>query len=320
MYTRPIAALLILYMVSAAVGSLGGPPKLWAQEPIAMSSEAVRIPATTVHTIPSSNVERDLQLWIAEPVAGLQPLPTGPRDVLWVLDANLFFGTAVEMTRIMSQLYAELPPLLVVGVGYATDSPIVQSDLRTRDLTPSSDPQLEGMMEAMAAGRELTLPEGERMGGADRLLAFLEEEAAPFLLQRHPDATGRSVLFGSSLGGLFALHALMERPNLFDGWIVASPSIWWDGNSLLDRVAALPHHALSDGGTVFLAVGGEEERNDIPMLSRFKMVSNLHEMAHRLEGHVSDGLRVTTHVAEGETHTSVVPVALTWGLRAILRR
>ena len=76
----------------------------------------VRIPRTEVHRLNADGFDQEFEIWIAHPVPGFAPVPPGPRQVLYVLDANLFFGTAVEMTRIMAQLYGELPPLVVVGV------------------------------------------------------------------------------------------------------------------------------------------------------------------------------------------------------------
>jgi len=105
----------------------------------------------------------------------------GPRKVLYVLDADLFFGTAVETARLAHQLYGELPPLLVVGIAYG-EEPGVQGQLRTRDFTPSADPGFDRMT-ASFPGFEPLLPEGERKGGAERFLDFLHEEdpAVPML-------------------------------------------------------------------------------------------------------------------------------------------
>lgn len=44
---------------------------------------------------------------------------------------------------------------------------------------------------------------------------------------------GISTLFGSSLGGLFTLYALLERPEAFNAYIAVSPAIWWDRAILL---------------------------------------------------------------------------------------
>ena len=71
-------------------------------------SSPVPIPATEVHTVFSEHVGTEFQVWIAHPVPGIMPFPPGPRRVLYVLDANLFFGTAVEMTRTFLPLITPL--------------------------------------------------------------------------------------------------------------------------------------------------------------------------------------------------------------------
>jgi predicted alpha/beta superfamily hydrolase len=279
----------------------------------------VTIPHTEAFEIHSRHADADFEIWIATPVAGMVPFPPGPRRALYVLDANLFFGTAVEMTRLMSQLYGELPPLLVVGVGYHTSVPTVQAELRARDFTPTVDAGFGAMARSFPGAPEPTLPEGRRLGRAAEFLAFLTREAKPFVEERYDIAENGSVLFGSSLGGLFALHALLEQPDAFDAYIAVSPAIWWDDAALLKREAELA--ALRDdlNTTLFLAVGGNEERADIPALAPFKMVSNVHALAAQLAARDYPSLDLTSFVADSESHTSVVPVALTRGLRHVFR-
>ncbi len=283
-------------------------------------SSPVTIPHTSVHTLHSAHADADFQLWIAEPVAGMFPFPPGPRRVLYVLDANLFFGTAVEMTRIMSQLYGELPPLLVVGIAYDTDSPVLQGELRARDFTPTANagfgaqsPAMRGVMPAPS------LPEGRRLGRAPQFLDFLTKEVSQYVESRYDILPGGSTLFGSSLGGLFAVHTLLERPDSFDAYIAVSPALWWDDTALLKREEELAAQRRDLASTLFLAVGSGEERADIPMLASFRMISNLRALAEQLRGRAFPSLDLETFEADGESHTSVVPVALTRGLRYVFR-
>src|SRR3546814_1175271 len=67
----------------------------------------------------------------------------------------------------------------------------------------------------------------ERNGGADALLAFLIETLRPEIAARYPQTDGaEQILFGHSLGGLFAAHALLTRPGAFDAFLVSSPSLY----------------------------------------------------------------------------------------------
>jgi len=197
-----------------------------------MTPSAVTIPHTTRVPVHSEHVGADFEIWIAEagtpppPMPGAPDRPSSPPRVLYVLDANLFFGTAVESTRLMSQLFGELPPTLVVGVAYPTDEFRVAGELRNRDLTPTAD---AGMGSPPPGVPDPLLPEEERMGHADRFLDFLTDEVKPLVADHHEGQGRRSILFGSSLGGLFATYALLQRPGAFDAYIAASPALWWDG-------------------------------------------------------------------------------------------
>jgi len=283
-------------------------------------SKAVVIPATQLYDIPSEHADAGFQVWVAEPVEGVVPFPPGPRRVVYVLDANLFFGTVVETTRLMSQLYGELPPLLVVGIGYDTTSPAVEAELRAWDFTPTTDSGFGDMAQSMPGALEPTLPEGRRLGRAPELLRFLLEEAVPFVEERYDVAEAGATLFGSSLGALFTLYAMLERPDAFDGYIAVSPALWWDDAFLLRREEELAGAREDLDARLYLAVGANEERPEIPALAPFKMVSNVETFAVRLERRGYPSLELTTDVVDDASHTTVVPIALTRALQHLFRR
>ena len=82
-------------------------------------------------------------------------------DVLYVLDGDFFFGVATDLTRLMHRLFGELPPILVVGIGYGTVDGGVINDRRNRDFTPTADAR------------------APLSGGASRFLDFLRDELKP---------------------------------------------------------------------------------------------------------------------------------------------
>ncbi len=254
-----------------------------------------------------------LEVWVAPPVAGALPLPEPPYPVLWVLDANLFFGTVVETTRLMAQLFGELPPLIVAGIAYPDVDARVQAELRARDFTPTADAGFEASVGSMP-GAAPTLPPGERLGRAD---AFAERllGARRRVHERMGGAPGRDILFGSSLGGLFVVHLFQQRPEAFQSWIAVSPALWWDDALALRRERERRPDAPAREGRVFLAVGRGEEGDHLPFLAPWRMVSNVEALAGVLAGRPEPDLRVAHAVVDGETHTSVVQPGLTRGLR-----
>jgi len=156
------------------------------------------------------------------------------------------------------------------------------------------------------------------MGGADAFLRFLREEALPFISERYPTAAEGRTIFGSSLGGLFVSYALLEAPDVFDNFIAVSPALWWDDERIFDVEATGAAGREDLSASVIVAVGAQEESPDIPMLARFKMITNARRLVDQLSRRDHPSLDVQIDVLEGESHTSVVPVALTRSLRTLL--
>ena len=77
-------------------------------------------------------------------------------------------------------------------------------------------------------------------GRASELVECLEKTVKPEVTKRFEGEALRHVLMGHSFGGLFALHTMAERPELFDAWVAADPSLWWDGGVLVRSLEAKP--------------------------------------------------------------------------------
>ena len=69
-------------------------------------------------------------------------------------------------------------------------------------------------------------------GGSEKFIEFLEKELLPFIDQKYK-TTDKKYVIGQSLGGLLASEILIKKPQLFNQYIITSPSFWWDDESLL---------------------------------------------------------------------------------------
>jgi predicted alpha/beta superfamily hydrolase len=128
-----------------------------------------------------------------------------------------------EIAAALTRFYANvgMMPGVIVAAVHNTD--------RTRDLTPAAIPPFAA-------------PPGSS-GGADKFLSFLADELLPRVERSFHTAPMR-VLVGHSLGGLFTLHALAKRPELFTGYIVMEPAAWWNNEGpTRDARAALQQPA-----------------------------------------------------------------------------
>lgn len=132
-----------------------------------------------------------------------------------------------------------------------------------------------------------------RGGLARRYGRLLVDDLKPFI-DRHyrtsqsPLDTG---LGGSSLGGLVTLYLGLEYPEVFGKLAVMSPSVWWGGRDILDRVRRLQGHLPL---RIWLDVGTAEGRypqriaQDVDALCQ-ALVSKGWRLGEDLAYHVDDG-------------------------------
>ena len=114
---------------------------------------------------------------------------------------------------------------------------------RKHDLTsPSSDPE------------DVKLD--PTSGGAAAYRRFLVEEVKPWIAA-HYRVSGRTGLIGESLAGLFAVEICLRAPQSFDDYIAASPSLWWDKESLSREAATDFAKGGFKGRQLWLSVGDE---------------------------------------------------------------
>jgi predicted alpha/beta superfamily hydrolase len=256
------------------------------------------------YRVRSKIVDQDFLIEIAWPQVRRAEGQTLP--VVYVLDGNHAFGLAAFSARAIQGGPFPMPPTLVVGIGYHFEKPEdrqLWGKLRLRDLTPCSDT----LYESQAGGAPAPC------GGATAFLGFIEEELKPFIQSRFPVDPHDQTLIGSSLGGLFSLHALFTSPMAFQRYVAISPAIYWGDRVLFGLEAALAERTQDLPARLFMAAGGLEEAHD----ARQKFVSNVYEMDATLRQRAYPSLDVGLHIFEGETHMSVYPGAVTRGLGAV---
>ena len=276
----------------------------------------VHLSRTEVHPLTSRVTGERFELWLGHPIESWFSHDR-PRHLLYLLDANPFFGRAVEMTRLMHVLFGELPPVVVAGIAYPDVDPGTQSRLRAGHFTPSPDHGFAEAARALAPPGA-PAPEPPPMGGADDFLSFLRLQVDPFLREELGIGSAPSTLFGTSLGGLFAIHALRTAPEWVDHIIAGSPSLWWNQEEVFEGLRPGGDGVTRAGPDVVISVGAGEEGPAIPHLSRFRLVTNSRRMADLLADGALPCRSAHLEVVEGESHTSVVPTSLTRGLRRLL--
>ncbi|MCB9307044.1 MAG: alpha/beta hydrolase [Lewinellaceae bacterium] len=95
-------------------------------------------------------------------------------------------------------------------------------------------------------------------GHSDAFIHFIETELQPFV-QQHYKTNGTRYLIGQSLGGLLASEILLKKPHLFTHYLIVSPSLWWDNESLLQQAETLLARQPDLDRYVYISVGKQED-------------------------------------------------------------
>lgn len=166
-------------------------------------------------------------------------LPTGydqtdaTYPVLFVLDGSDHFHYTTGITQFLAQNQF-IPDMIVVAVNN-TD--------RTRDMTPPSQEPMDQQF----------LP---THGGADNFQRFFDEDLIPWVEQHYRTQPYR-VLIGHSFGGLFAIHTLTTRPELFNAYIAISPSLQWNAQRLVEQADQFFKETPELPVSLYMTVGNE---------------------------------------------------------------
>jgi uncharacterized protein len=103
---------------------------------------------------------------------------------------------------------------------------------------------------------EADLKDYPTTGKSARFMAFIEKELQPYIQNNYKTNAAKTIV-GQSLGGLLATEILLKKPDLFDDYIIVSPSLWWDNESLLTKLPDLSKANACKNKRVYVAVGNE---------------------------------------------------------------
>ena len=93
-------------------------------------------------------------------------------------------------------------------------------------------------------------------GGSASFISFIENELQPYIDKKF--STNRNnTLIGQSLGGLLATEILFTKPQLFNQYIIISPSLWWRDGYLLSTHSQVLSAGYSKPTKIYIGVGKE---------------------------------------------------------------
>ncbi len=238
------------------------------------------------------DVDRRYQLWVCPP-SGYDDSRSYP--LIFCLDAPWTFGTATDTARLLG-LAKQIPRAIVAGVAHDTYMrDVVEQRAIDFTVTPATSPPAIGVKTP-----------AEQLGGAEAFRVWLAETVLPLLRADYSVST--ITLVGHSFSAMFGVHVLLTDCTMFDGYLLASPSVWWDDKVLLKRETQFAATGAGLPVKVYMsmAAGETDELSAHPEFHRQFASRNY------------DGLELEWDCFEGENHSSVVSAAINRGLRFLL--
>lgn len=177
--------------------------------------------------------DRVLNIYLPEKYDSLKSYP-----VIYLLDGTmnedfLHITGLVQFFNLMFQM----PDCIIVGIAN-TD--------RRRDFTFQTD--LEDLKKSYPT-----------TGHSAEFIEFIKTELQPFISKNY-NTNEVKYLIGQSLGGLLATEILLKEPELFSHYLIVSPSLWWDNESLLKNAKGLLEKQPDIPLYVYIAAGKGEDK------------------------------------------------------------
>ena len=255
-----------------------------------------------------------LLLFLINPALAQKDLPTQG------VNENSFILGIVD--KIQS---AELGENRVLNIylpeGYSSDSAITYPVIYLLDGSANEDfihigglVQFLTMIKAMPASivvgianidrrRDFTFPTGiaedkkdyPTTGSSAKFIAFIEKELQPFVERKYKTNNSKTII-GQSLGGLLATEILLKEPGLFNNYIIVSPSLWWNNESLLSDAPKLLENQSANAIKVYISVGTEGKQ----------MEDDAKKLAEILETFGKKNLNISFLSLPNESHLTIL--------------
>ena len=196
--------------------------------------------------------------------------PDKKYPVIYRLDGA---GNLTMMNAVLESLQSQnaAPEVIIVAI---------ENTDRLRDLYPTANEDPNG-------------PVGYGGGGAN-FLSFITTELMPMVEKKYRVHDFR-VIEGASAGGVFALYALSQKPELFNAALTYSAAVWWNYGASAKSTVAFLKSANQLDHFIYTSIGNE----GAPMRPYYN------DMISGMRANQPAGLRWENEAYEGVTHNLV---------------
>ncbi len=257
---------------------------------------------TQVWSVPDPVSGRDYEVFVSLP-ASYEAEPNRRYPVLYVTDADYAFPIIRQIARRVNLNGPVIEEFILVGLSYAVAEGGAESRRRDYTPTPNGPSNSAGFVH----------------GGGAAYQTYLKSQALPFVDQKFRTDPARRVLLGHSYGGLLGAQIMFTDPAMFSGYVLGSPSFWYDKRHMMTMEADFARTHRDLPAEVFMYVGGLEGPGPTARHnSEADMVGDMRAMDRLLKSRAYPSLRIQSTVLADEDHLTVAPVGFTRGLLAVL--
>ncbi|MDN3584584.1 alpha/beta hydrolase-fold protein [Mucilaginibacter flavus] len=261
----------IKFLLTAMIAAMGFSPRLTYGQQAAAIRDSLNSAAL--------NDNRPFQVYLPKDYKAGSP---EKYDVIYVLDGEWNTQITLQMSQYLAN-QGLIPPNIVVSIPNKYKGNV---NMRERDFSPTH------------------IADSPVSGGGDAFLAFLKNELLPYIDNNYP-STGKNILFGQSMSGLFGMYVLLKDPALFRSYLLADPALWYDDRQVV-KLAAQKLKAWG-AGEITLWITARREGPYVTM--------GIGAMDTVLRYNAPSALHWHVLAAEHETHTSTQIKTLYDGLR-----
>jgi hypothetical protein len=177
---------------------------------------------------------------------------------------------------------------IIVGISYSKGSK--GSSSRIRDFTHPKDPTWKN-----------------QTGEAKQHAEFINNSVFTFI-EKHYRTNDSRTYVGNSLGGLFGAYILFTQPEMFNNYVLGSPSVWFKDNQLL----SINNKVNTRNHKVFIAVGAQETPEH--KNTRHNMVKGAKALKNKIDRELLPNTKVKFLAIPGANHETAFPTTAIQGL------
>ncbi|MEW6995748.1 alpha/beta hydrolase [Colwelliaceae bacterium MEBiC 14330] len=252
----------------------------------AQNTNTFEIPRSNVIEVKDPNSGRVYPLFIKLP-RSYNSREDKSYPVIYLTDAWYSFQIVSGATRFPMNT-GKMKEAIIVGISYSKDSKGPSS--RIRDYTHAEDSSWKF-----------------QTGKAKEHSIFIEKSVFPFIEKNYRVNESRTFV-GNSLGGLFGAYILFTQPDMFNNYVLGSPSVWFKDNDIL-KIKTKPN---LNKHKVFIAVGANETiERDSP---KNDLVKGAKELKLKLSAELFPNTKVKLLTIQDANHETAFPTTAIQGL------